>query len=235
MVQLSLQIPTGCSQGALHESLKLKLLANFNNLPYFQVYLHGLGSQLWTLDARLDNGVPITSARLRNKIRETILPAFEDSLQATDFKTFCEWFKWRGVAKGEWIKITEDTKPFPGVTQHFWGVMSDGDELTKFTPGYADAFFGVDASGCPASGGGGRTAAPAAATVPGAAVILPCRRPRGACLGSRDASRCCCISCCGQVLHSCRSTFPGVVAWNWDILAYSLDQHSSASCPVGNM
>ena len=67
MVQLSLQIPTGCSQGALHESLKLKLLANFNNLPYFQVYLHGLGSQLWTLDARLDNGVPITSARLRNK------------------------------------------------------------------------------------------------------------------------------------------------------------------------
>ena len=85
MVQLSLQIPTGCSQGALHESLKLKLLANFNNLPYFQVYLHGLGSQLWTLDARLDNGVPITSARLRNKIRETILSAFEDSLQATDF------------------------------------------------------------------------------------------------------------------------------------------------------
>ena len=74
MVQLSLRIPTGCSQGALHESLKLKLLANFNNLPYFQVYLHGLGSQLWTLDARLDNGVPITSARLRNKIRETILP-----------------------------------------------------------------------------------------------------------------------------------------------------------------
>ena len=63
MVQLSLRIPTGCSQGALHESLKLKLLANFNNLPYFQVYLHGLGSQLWTLDARLDNGVPITSAR----------------------------------------------------------------------------------------------------------------------------------------------------------------------------
>ena len=58
MVQLSLRIPTGCSQGALHESLKLKLLANFNNLPYFQVYLHGLGSQLWTLDARLDNGVP---------------------------------------------------------------------------------------------------------------------------------------------------------------------------------
>ena len=169
MVQLSLRIPTGCSQGALHESLKLKLLANFNNLPYFQVYLHGLGSQLWTLDARLDNGVPITSARLRNKIRETILPAFEDSLQATDFKTFCEWFKRRGVANREWMKITEDTQPFPGVTQHFWGVMSDGDELPEFIPGYADAFFGVDASGCPASGGGGRTAAPAAATAPGAA------------------------------------------------------------------
>ena len=39
MVQLTLQIPNDCSQGslssALHESLKLKLLANFNNLPYF--------------------------------------------------------------------------------------------------------------------------------------------------------------------------------------------------------
>ena len=61
------------------------------------------------------------------------------------------------------------TENRPGVTQHFWGVMSDGDELPKFTPGYADAFFGVDTSGCPASGGGGRTAAPAAAMAPGAA------------------------------------------------------------------
>ena len=39
----------------------------------------------------------------------------------------------------------------------FPGVMSDGDELPEFTPGYADAFIRVDASGCPASGGGGRT------------------------------------------------------------------------------
>ena len=67
MVQLTLQIPNGCSQGVLHESLKLKLLVNFKKLPYFQVYLRGLGSQLWTLDARLDNGAPITSARLRNR------------------------------------------------------------------------------------------------------------------------------------------------------------------------
>ena len=67
------------------------------------------------------------------------------------------------------MKITEDTEPLPGVTQHFWGVMSDGDELPEFTPGYADALFGVDASGCPASGGGGRTAAPAAATAQGGA------------------------------------------------------------------
>ena len=51
----------------------------------------------------------------------------------------------------------------------FWGVMSNGDGLPKFTSGYTDAFFGVDASRCPASGGGGRTAAPAATTAPGAA------------------------------------------------------------------
>ena len=64
------------------------------------------------------------------------------------------------------MKITVDTKQFPGVPQHFWDVMSDGDELLDFNPDYSDAFFGVDA--CPASGGGGRTAAPAAATAPGA-------------------------------------------------------------------
>ena len=50
--------------------------------------------------------------------------------------------------------------------------MSDGDELPDFTPGYAEACFGVDA--CPASGGGGQSAAaPAAATAPGAAASLP--------------------------------------------------------------
>ena len=127
MVQLSLRIPTGCSQGALHESLKLKLLANFNNLPYFQVYLHGLGSQLWTLDARLDNGVPITSARLRNKIRGTILPAFEDSLQATDFKTFCEWFKRRGVANREWMKSPRTPRLFQA-SHSIFGAFSRRDE-----------------------------------------------------------------------------------------------------------
>ena len=33
------------------------------------------------------------------------------------------------------MKITDDTEPFPGIPPHFWGVMSDGDELPDFTPG----------------------------------------------------------------------------------------------------
>ena len=52
------------------------------------------------------------------------------------------------------MKITEDTVPFPGIPQHYWGLMSDGDELPDFSTNYADAFFGVNAG--PASGGGGR-------------------------------------------------------------------------------
>ena len=70
-------------------------------------------------------------------------------------------------ANREWMKITEDTEPFPGVPPHYWGLMSDGDELPDFSANYADAFFGVNAG--PASGGGGRATAPAAATAPGAA------------------------------------------------------------------
>ena len=92
LVQLTLKIPNGCSQGAQHESLKRELHTNFNNLPYFQVFLHGLGSQLWSLDAKLDNEVQITYTRLRTKIRETILPAFKECLQPADYASFCNWF-----------------------------------------------------------------------------------------------------------------------------------------------
>ena len=171
LVQLTLQIPNGCSQGALHESLKRKLFTNFNNLPYFQVYLHGLGSQLWSLDAKLDNEVQITYTRLRTKIRETILPAFKECLQPADYASFCEWFKKRGNTNKEWMKITEDTVPFPGVPPHFWGVMSDGDTLPDFTADHVNALFGVDG---PASGVGGQATAPAPATDQGS---LPAVEP----------------------------------------------------------
>ena len=174
LVQLTLQIPNGCSQGALHESLKRKLHTNFNNLPYFQVYLHGLGSQLWSLDAKLDNEVQITYTRLRTKIRETILPAFKECLQPADYASFCKWFKKRGNTNKEWMKITEDTVPFPGVPPHFWGVMSDGDTLPDFTADHVNALFGVDG---PASGVGGQATAPAPATDQGSqpGVTVPLR------------------------------------------------------------
>ena len=45
-VQLDLQIPDCCSQVALLECVKQSLLLNFNKLPYFQVYFHGLGTHV---------------------------------------------------------------------------------------------------------------------------------------------------------------------------------------------
>ena len=71
-VQLNLQIPDRCSQVALHESDTRSLLLNFNKLPHFQVYFHGLGTQLWSFDAKLDSGIPFTCTWLHNKIRKTI-------------------------------------------------------------------------------------------------------------------------------------------------------------------
>ena len=43
---------TLCSQVALLESVKQSLLLNFNKLPYFQVYFHNLGVQLWIVGSQ---------------------------------------------------------------------------------------------------------------------------------------------------------------------------------------
>ena len=115
----------------------------------------------------MDHGAPCVKKMLCKKIRVPIQQAFAETLTQTAYATFKAWFDTTGAANREWMKITEDTKPFPGVPQHYWGLMSDGGELPYFSANYADAFFGVNAG--PASGGGGRTAAPAAATAPGAA------------------------------------------------------------------
>ena len=166
-IQLILQIPEGCSQGAVYNSLRQKLEVSFNRVPIFQVYFNGLGTQLWRLDAKLDNGAALTKKAYRMKIRSTILPAFNETLSSCDYQSFSERFTKKGNNNRGWMKINEDTEPFPGVQPHYWGLMSDGDELPDFSTNYADAFFGVDAG--PASGSGGRAADPAASTAPGAA------------------------------------------------------------------
>jgi len=106
-VQLNLKIPDGCKQNTTYGSVRQRLLANFSNLPYFQVYFHGFGTQLWYLDAKLDSGVPSTGKWLRDKIRRTILLAFQECLEPNDYKSFCEWFKKRGYTNRDWMKITE--------------------------------------------------------------------------------------------------------------------------------
>ena len=48
--------------------------------------------------------------------------------------------KKRGYTNRDRMKITKDNESFPGVPPHFWGVMSDDNELPNFTPDYAEAF-----------------------------------------------------------------------------------------------
>ena len=118
-IQLILQIPEGCSQGAVYNSLRQKLEVSFNRVPIFQVYFNGLGTKLWRLDAKLDNGAALTKKAYRMKIRSTILQAFNETLSSCDFQSFSERFTKKGNNNREWIKITEDTEPFPGVPPHY--------------------------------------------------------------------------------------------------------------------
>ena len=213
-IQLNLKIPDGCSLSAsqcLHSSLRQKFNTNFKGVPLFQVYIQGLGTQLWTLDAKLDNGVVLTCGGLRNKIRTTIQQAFEDVLSELECQSFRAWFKKIGKGTGEWLRINQDNEPFPGVPSHFWGVMRDSNELPDFTPDYAEACFGVDAG--PTSGGGGQSAAaPAAATALGAAATpalsFPAVDPAAP---YRGVDRAVAVSCCEPQQAFARGT-PASVA-----------------------
>ena len=106
------------------------------------------------------------------------------NITQTAYATFKAWFDTTGIANREWVKITEDTEPFPGAPQHYWGLMSDGDEFPYCSTNYADAFFVVDAG--PASGGGGQARGGGSCCPSGsgcccdAGPLLPCRAPRDA-------------------------------------------------------
>ena len=67
-IQLRMQIPDSCSEGTLHKSLKKKLVSSFSNTPLFQVNIQGLGTQMWILNAKLDNGALSTTSALRKKV-----------------------------------------------------------------------------------------------------------------------------------------------------------------------
>ena len=91
-IQLNLQIPDGCSQNTLYCSLRQRLIESFKTVPLFQVYFVGLGTQLWTLDAKMDNGAPCVKKTLRKKIRVPIQQAFAETLTQTAYATFKAWF-----------------------------------------------------------------------------------------------------------------------------------------------
>ena len=91
-IQLNLKIPDSCSLSAsqcLHSSMRQKFNTNFKGVPLFQAYTQGLGTQLWTLDAKMDNGVVLTCGGLLDKIRTTIQLALEEVLSFCSASLSC--------------------------------------------------------------------------------------------------------------------------------------------------
>ena len=122
----------------------------------FQVYFQGLGTQLWTFNAKLDHGTPTTIKALRIKIRKPVQDAFHETLSESDYASFRAWFEKKGNNNRDWLKIAaERSAPFPG-PQHFWiqTETQNRDVLPPFGAVDMDAVFG----GAAAGHGGGRTA-----------------------------------------------------------------------------
>ena len=130
-IQLRLQIPDCCSEDTLHKSLIQKLVSSFSKAPMFQVDIQGLGTQIWILDAKLDNGTLSTTSGLRTKIRSPIQQAFEECLSPPDYESFIVSFCIQGSNNRDFLKITGDSDgAFPGPS-HF--LTYDGAVLPDFT------------------------------------------------------------------------------------------------------
>ena len=84
------------------------MIESFKTVPLFQVYFRGLGTKLWTLDAKLDHGALCVKTMLCKKIRALTRQAFAETLTPSAYATLKAWFDTTGVAYRDWMKITED-------------------------------------------------------------------------------------------------------------------------------
>ena len=62
-----MQIPAGCDDSAVYETLKHNFQETYGKSPWFQVNLHGFGTHVWCLDARLNIGATILHRNFRAK------------------------------------------------------------------------------------------------------------------------------------------------------------------------
>ena len=120
--QLNLQIPDGYSQNTVYYSLRQPelLIESFKIVRLFQVDFIGLG----TMDIGLQTGS--CDPMCKENVAQQVFP---ETLTQTAYATFKAWFDTTGAANRKWMKIAEDTEPFPGAPPHYCGLMSDGDEL----------------------------------------------------------------------------------------------------------
>jgi len=108
-VRSELQIPVDCDAKAIYMKLKHNLQASYNAAPWFQVKFEVLGTQLWTLDARLNIGAT-------NLHTSLILQSFEDHMSQAQFATLRKSFS--GITK--MLQIDEDCTTFTDTSLHSW-------------------------------------------------------------------------------------------------------------------
>jgi len=186
-VRSELQIPANCDAEAIYKRLKHNLEASYNAAPWFQVKFQGLGTQLWTLDARLNIGATNLHASLRTKIRTLILQSFKDHLSQDQFETLQKSFS--GITK--MLQIDEDGTTFSDMSLHSWTCNGlpdmedfDVDSLFRDCPARAATFSKAAANYGPLEDGFPATAAlvPASAPPPFVRATSPPvvggRRPR---------------------------------------------------------
>ena len=142
-VRSELQIPVDCDAKAIYMKLKHNLQASYSAAPWFQVKFEVLGTQLWTLDARLNIGATNLHTSLRTKIRKLILQSFEDHMSQDQFETLRKSFS--GITK--MLQIDEDCTTFTDTSLHSWTCNGlpdmedfDVDSLFRDCPARAATF-----------------------------------------------------------------------------------------------
>jgi hypothetical protein len=162
-IHSELQIPAACDEFLIYNELKHTLQETYRVSPWFWVQFLGLGTQKWTLDARLHIGARYLHRNFRSKIRTLILDSFKAHLSHDQFRSFQEEFSKNRKA----LQIEEDVAPFTEDKQHSW----TRDGLPDIEDMNASLFYGPAAASIPSIPAPGGATQLTSASVPGSASI----------------------------------------------------------------
>ena len=125
-VLLKLPISDDYNKLAIYNDLKRNLKELYAGATWFQVNFQGLGTQLWSMAARLNIGSNMLLRNYRTKFRRPILQSFKSHLAPMQYQIFETRFN----KDKRLLQIEEDNAPFSGANHHSWtldGIPESGD------------------------------------------------------------------------------------------------------------